>query len=155
MPISRRLKRMKLQAQALLVCASVGIGPSALADKPIQKKDTPAAVQRTIDEQSKGVTVRGLFTETEGGKTYYELELTVSGHSKDLLIDPAGKIVSVEEEIPLASVPQAARATLEKRGTILKVESVTKDGVVSYEAKVESAGKKSEVAVTAEGVVKK
>ena len=146
---------MKLTTEALIVSAALALSADALADKPIQKKDTPLAVQRTIDEQSKGVTVRGLSTETESGQTYYELELTVNGHSKDLLIDPAGKIVSVEEEIPLASVPQAARGALEKHGTILKVESVTKDGVVSYEAKVENAGKKSEVAVTAEGVVKK
>lgn len=131
--------------------------PSTRPRWPISRSRrwTPRAVQRTVDEQSKGVTVRGLSTETEGGNTYYELELTVRGHSKDLLIDAGGKIVSVEEEIPLASLPEAARSALEKRGKILRVESVTRDGVVSYEAKVENAGKKSEVAVTAEGVIKK
>jgi uncharacterized membrane protein YkoI len=146
---------MMLSRQALAILMAATIAPAALADKPIQKKDCPTAVRKTIDEQSKGATVRGISTETEDGKTYYELETTANGHSRDVLIDPAGKVVSVEEEVPVSSLPQAARAALETRGKILRAESVTKDGVVSYEAKIESNGKKSEVAVTADGVIKK
>ena len=146
---------MKLPRQAVAILIAAAIAPAALADKPIQKKDCPTAVQKTIDEQSKGVTVRGIATEIEDGKTYYELETTTNGHSRDVLIDPAGKVVSVEEDVPVSSLPQAARAALETRGKVLSAESVTRDGVVSYEAKIESNGKKSEVAVTADGVIKK
>ena len=50
-------------------------------EKKIKKSDMPAAVQKTADEQSKGATVKGYSTEVEDGKTIYEVELTVNGHS--------------------------------------------------------------------------
>lgn len=50
------------------------------------------------------------------------------------------------------------KATLEKaaeKGKILKIETVTKGSAVSYKAVVSKDGKKSEVAVEADGTIKK
>jgi hypothetical protein len=49
------------------------------SEKPVKMKDLPSAVQTTVQEQSKGATVRGLSKETDNGKTYYEVELKVTG----------------------------------------------------------------------------
>jgi uncharacterized membrane protein YkoI len=126
------------------------------ADTRVKMADLPAAVQKTVQEQSKGAVIRGLSKEVENGKTYYEAELKVNGHNQDLLIDPAGTVVEVEDEVALDSVPQAAKTALEKhagKGKVLSVESVTKDhSLVAYEAKIKTAsGKTTEVRVTPEG----
>jgi uncharacterized membrane protein YkoI len=68
-------------------------------EKRVRMRDLPAAVQQTVREQSRGATVRGLSRETEDGKTNYEVELRTGGHNKDVLIDPSGAVVEVEEQV--------------------------------------------------------
>lgn len=50
-------------------------------------------------EQSKGATIRGFSQEKESGQTYYEAELMVNGHTKDVLVDANGSVVGVEEQV--------------------------------------------------------
>src|SRR5437588_3689102 len=83
-------------------------------ERRVRMKDLPAAVQQTVREQSKGATIRGLSRETENGKTNYEVELRVNGHNKDVLIDPGGAVVEVEEQVTLASLPAAVRTANEQ-----------------------------------------
>ena len=128
---------------------------SRASEKPVKMEDLPSAVQKTVREQSKGATIRGLTREVERGKTSYEVELTVNGRSKDIEMDSTGAILEVEEEVALDALSPAVKAGLEKQaapGKILKVESVSRRGkIVSYEARVERAGKKSEIAVKPDG----
>src|SRR5437867_6190605 len=113
-------------------------------EQKVKMSDLPKAVQKTVQEQSKGATVRGLSKEVEDGKTYYEVEMTVDGHGKDVTIDGAGTVVEVEEEVALSSLPPAVKSALEKKagaGKIVKIESVTKgSAIVAYEAKIEEGG---------------
>jgi hypothetical protein len=99
--------------------------------------------------------VRGFSREKENGQTYYEAEMTVNGHSKDVLIDEAGQIVEVEEQVGVDSLPAEVKDGLQAKagqGKIVKVESITKhDKLVAYEAQVNTAGKKSEVQVGPDG----
>jgi uncharacterized membrane protein YkoI len=124
-------------------------------EKRVRMENLPAPVQQTVREQSKGATVRGLSQETEGGKTNYEVELKVNGHNKDVLIDPTGAVVEIEEQVSLTSLPQAVRVSIEQKagtGKIIEVESITKGGAVAaYEAHVRKAGKKSEIKVGPDG----
>jgi uncharacterized membrane protein YkoI len=142
--------------RAFLLAASLPVFGSAQAsEKKMKMKDLPKAVQQTVQEQSKGANVSGLSKEVEHGKTYYEVELKVNGHGKDILLDAAGAIVEVEEEVTMASLPPAVRSALEAKagkGRIVKVESITKNNtLVAYEAQVNTAGKKSEIKVGPEG----
>jgi uncharacterized membrane protein YkoI len=124
-------------------------------EKKIKKSDMPAAVQKTVDEQSKGATVKGYSTEVEDGKTLYEVELTVNGHSKDVSMTADGAVVEVEEQVTIDSLPAEVRDGLKNKagaGKITKVESLTKQGkLVAYEAQVLTSGKKSEVQVGPDG----
>ena len=132
----------------------VASGVSA-AEKRVKMESLPPAVQKTVQEQAKGATIRGLAKEIEDGKTFYEAELKVNGHNKDVLIDPAGSVVEVEEEVPLDSVPAAVKDAIQQhaaKGQIVLVESVSKnDAIVAYEAKIKTAGKTSEIAVKPDG----
>ena len=118
--------------------------------------DLPPAVQATVKEQSKGATIRGFTKETEKGKTTYEVELTKDGRGKDVSMDANGKVVEVEEEVALNSIPAAARTAIEKGATggkVLKVEAVSAGSGApqAFEAQVLKGGKRSEVRVAPDG----
>ena len=120
-------------------------------EKKINRSDLPPAVEKTVVANTQGAIIRGFNQEKENGKTYYEAELTVNGHTKDILIDPTGTIVEVEEQVDLASLPAAVQSGLHAKagaGKLGKVESITKhDKLVAYEAKVTTNGKRSEIQV--------
>ena len=140
----------------LLLSAGIILAILAVsAEKKIKRADLPADVQKTVDAETMGATVLGFSEETEHGNTYYEVEMTVSDHNKDVLIDPKGVVVEIEEEVGIASLPAAVRTGLETQaagGTVKTVESLTKNGkLVAYEAQVLTHGKKSEIHVGPDG----
>ena len=124
-------------------------------EKKIKRTDLPPAVEKTVAAQSQGATIKGFNQVEEDGKTNYEAEMTVNGHSKDVLIDPTGSIVEIEEQVEFASLPAAVQSGLQAKagaGKLGKVESLTKhDKIVAYEAKVTNNGKRSEVQVGPDG----
>ena len=143
---------------ALAVIAATLSSPSLFAqeqEKKINRSDLPPAVEKTIAANSQGATIRGFNQEKEKGQTFYEAALSVSGHSKDILMDKAGNIVEVEEQVDLASLPAAVQSGLQAKaasGKLGKVESITKhDKLVAYEAKVTTNGKRSEIQVGPDG----
>jgi hypothetical protein len=139
-------------ALALVVVMFVA---AAAQEKKIKRSDLPAAVEKTVAAQSKGATIRGLSKEKEKGQAYYEAELRIDGHNKDVLIDGNGAIVEVEEQVVIDSLSPAVRGGLQAKagkGQLLKVESITKhDKLVAYEAQVMTNGKRSEVQVGPDG----
>jgi len=144
--------------ERLLAVVLVVLCASAIAlprQTKIQKSDLPAAVQKTIDQQSKGATVRGFSKEVENGQTVYEAELITQGHSKDISMDADGNVVEIEEDVPFESLPDGVKQGLQAKagkGKIGKVESLTKHGqLVAYEAKVTNGARKSEIQVGPEG----
>jgi hypothetical protein len=130
-------------------------GSSSAQEKKIKRSELPPAVEKTVAAQSAGATIRGFSTEKENGQTLYEVEMTVSGHSKDVSMTADGSIVEVEEQVALDSLSPEVKAGLQAKagdGKILKVESLTKKSkLVAYEAKVETNGKKTEIQVGPDG----
>ena len=124
-------------------------------EKKIKREDLPPAVEKTVVAQSQGATIKGFSSEVEGGKTLYEVELTVNEHGKDISMDKDGKIVEVEEEVAMDSLPPEVKAGLTKAagsGTITRVETLAKAGkIVAYEADVKNGSKHSEVQVGPNG----
>src|ERR1043166_9245463 len=100
---------MIVAACAFVACLSfVGVARAQKeeSERRVKMKDLPAAVRQTVREQAQGARLRGLSRETEGGKTFYEAELWVNGHGRDVLMDEAGAVVEVEETVALASLPE-------------------------------------------------
>ena len=145
---------MKYTIIVLTGCLAV-LGSAMAQEKKIERPDLPAAVEKTVTAQSKGATIRGFSKEMEKGKTTYEVQMTVNGHTKDLEVDESGVVIEVEEQVALEALPTEARIGLLARagkGRITKVESITKkDRLVAYEAQVDTDGRKSEVQVGADG----
>ena len=128
-------------------------------EKPVRMKNLPPAVQAAVREQSKGATLRGLSQETKDGKKFYEAELRVSGHTKDVLMDADGKVIEIEEQVAFNALPPAVQTSLRKlagKGRIVLVESITKGGtkdnaLIAYEAHVRTGRKLSEIKVDPNG----
>ena len=102
---------MKLSTTLVAVALSAGA-----AETKIKLADLPAPVQKTVQEQTKNAELKRLSKEVENGKAFYEIEIIVNGKSRDLLVDPSGKIVELEEAVTLESVPAAVRAALAPKG---------------------------------------
>lgn len=141
----------------LTLCASVVlIATGSLGqERKIQRSDLPTAVEDTVAAESRGAVIHGLSMENENGQTYYEAELTVNGHRRDVLIDKSGAVVEVEEQIPFELLSPSVRRGLQVkagRGKIVKVESISKHNrLLAYEAKVLTGTRKSEVRVGPDG----
>jgi uncharacterized membrane protein YkoI len=153
----RKTMNTKRKISILLIGGLAAAGMAAAQDqeKKIKRSDLPAAVEKTVAAQSAGASIKGLSQEKENGQIFYEAEMTVNGHTKDVLIDTNGAVVEVEEEVALDSLsPEIKAGLLAKadKGKITTVETIKKHGkLVAYEAKVNTNGKKSEVQVGPDG----
>jgi hypothetical protein len=121
------------------------------SEKKVQLKDVPAAVRSAIEVETTNATLKGVSKETEHGQTFYEAETMRDGRTRDLLFDERGTLVEVEEEVSLDSAPAAVMSALEGKGRLVKLESVTKGAMVTYEAHVSRNGKTSEIALDGNG----
>jgi hypothetical protein len=143
------------RAFTIILTIAALCGAATAAEKKLQMKDLPAAVQKTVQEQTKGAEIKGLSTETERGKTTYEVETIVNGKHRDLEMDAKGAVLEVEDETAIDSIPAAAKAAIEKRaagGKIGMVETMTRGSAIFYEAGYTSKdGKKHEVLVKPDG----
>src|SRR5260370_38072380 len=89
---------------------SVLAGSASAQEKKIQRSELPPAVEKTVAAQRESATIRGFSTEKEKGQTFYEVEMTVNGHSKDVLIASDGTIVEIEEQVALDSLSAEVKA---------------------------------------------
>jgi hypothetical protein len=140
-----------------IASASLCLIPFTLAaEKKISKYELPHAVQKTAEEVSKGATVKAYSRVDENGRTEYEVEMTVDGHSKDVTIAPDGGVMEVEEQVEMRSLPTAIQLGLKAKagkGSITRIESLSKKGkVVAYEAQVKVAARHSEIQVGPDGM---
>ena len=143
------------KSSTVLLLASLLTLSAMAAEKQISRAQLPESVRKTADEQAKGATVRNYTTEIENGRREYEVEMTINGHTKDVSIGTDGRLLVIEEQVDVKSLPTHVVSALRGRagrGLITKVESITKLGsLVAYEAQVDSAGKHSEIQVGASG----
>jgi uncharacterized membrane protein YkoI len=124
----------------------------AAADKKINMKNLPPAVKARVEAEATVATVKGISSEKENGKTVYELETLVNGRTRDLMIDAAGKVYVVEEQLDPAKAPAPVRAAMEAKGRIVVLESVMQNGKTTYEGQIQPAkGKKIVLELNADG----
>jgi uncharacterized membrane protein YkoI len=127
----------------------------ATAEEKIERRALPPAVEKAVQAETQGATIKGFAQEREQGKTFYEAETVVNGHTRDVLFAADGTIAEIEEEVAFDSLPANVRAGLTQKaagGKITKVESLTKKGkLVAYEGQVKKGSKSSEIQVGPDG----
>jgi uncharacterized membrane protein YkoI len=131
------------------------LGATLAQEKTLTLKDLPAAAQKTIQAELKGGEIKNIGKETEHGVAQYEVETMLNGKHRDFNVDTNGKLLLVEEETSIDSIPAAAKAAILKRvgdGKLGMVELFMRGGETMYEAAYTTkAGKKHEVLVKADG----
>jgi hypothetical protein len=124
-------------------------------EKKLKRSELPAAVLKAVEQESQGATISGYSSEMDDGQLVYEVTMRVRGHGRDVLIGANGSVLEVEEEVTLESLPATVKdglLHLAGSGTITKVESLTKRGIlVAYEAHVRTGAKRSEIQVGPDG----
>ncbi|HZS45235.1 MAG TPA: hypothetical protein VFC63_09055 [Blastocatellia bacterium] len=138
----------------LLVCASLSLAQ----ERKLTMAQLPAAVRKTVEEQTKGATIKGISSEKENGKTQYEVETMVDGKSRDMIINRDGTIAEIEDQIDLSSLSPEVQKTIKDRAgssTITIVEALSKGGTLqAYEIGIKNAaGKRSEFQVKPDGTL--
>jgi hypothetical protein len=120
-------------------------------EKKIKREQLPPAVEKTVAKESVGATIKGFATEVEHRQRFYEASLIVNGQRKDILMDKNGRVVEVEEEVSMDSLPSTVQDALKRAagsGTMELVESLTKNGkLVAYEGHVKRGKKRFEIQV--------
>ena len=139
---------------AVALIASALVCAAEEKDGGITLAQVPAAVQETIKKHATESEIKKIEKGEDDGKTVYEVAISKNGKDSELTIARNGKLLSVEEVIPLADVPKAAQKTINAQAGTAKIEAVekvTKDGQVSYEATFAKGEKKLKVDVAANG----
>ena len=138
----------------LALCLGAAFGQEK-KEKTLALKDLAPAVQKTIQAELKGGEIKSIGKETEHGVAQYEVETMLNGKHRDFNVDTKGKLLLVEEETSIDSIPAAAKAAILKKvsdGKLGMVELFMRGGETMYEAAYTTkAGKKHEVLVKADG----
>jgi hypothetical protein len=150
---------MRVMLAASFVATVLAAGPgSAQEPAPTETKETleslPPAVRKAVEEQSRGATLRGVAREVKDGVTLFEVETTVNGRTKNLMLDLQGKMVSVEEQTTLGEIPEPARAAILRAvntGKLVLVEKMTKNATTFFEKHIDRKRKLSEVKMDTRG----
>ena len=131
-----------------IIATTLSLATAFAAEVSIKQADLPAAVRNALPAQTKGAEIKNIMKETVKGKTVYEVETVTNGMTRDLILSGTGAVLETEEQVALESIPVASRKMLEAKARgakIEKVEALTKNGKVSYEATINRNGKKSEI----------
>jgi hypothetical protein len=144
-----------LSRNALVAVMAFSLTLVASAEKKVERSALPPAVEKTVQAQSQGATIKGISSETEDGAFEYEVEMTVNGHGRDIAIAKDGTLLEIEDEVAMNTLPAAVQSALTAKaaGTkITKVETITKKGkLVAYEAATLKGTKKGEIQVGPNG----
>jgi uncharacterized membrane protein YkoI len=110
----------------------------------------PRAVTDAVKAKFDGAELVSASKEKDNGKLVYEVAIKHKGSNIDVSLTPKGKIVSIEKEIAAKDLPKAVSEALDAKypkATIKKLEEVTENDKVVYEALLVTAEQKTIEAV--------
>lgn len=131
------------------------LGTTAMArERAIQASALPAAVQQAIASQFPKAKAERYSQDVEHGKTEYEVVLRTGRQSTEVSFAPDGTVLSQEQRLAVAELPNAVRQALTStyaQAKVLKAEKELKGHTTHYEVLVSNHGKKSELVFDAQG----
>src|SRR6266700_2439990 len=122
---SRRYFTMTSKVGMTITMLLAGVSSMVIAqEKKLDRSQLPPAVEKTVQAQSQGATIRGFSTDREGGKRVYEVQMTVDGHTKDVEIAADGTLNEIEEEVLFDSLAGEVKAALHAEASGAKIVKV-------------------------------
>ena len=148
-----QLYRHKLVTRSIL--AILASATSALAQEvEISCDAVPRAVRAAFERAFPKATIKECAKEVEKGKTAYEISSIEGQTRRDVLFHADGRLIVIEEVIPLESAPDPVQRAVRKMypgGEIVLAEKLTRDGLVHYEFRVNHKGKHVEIVFDSSG----
>ena len=127
----------------------------AAAAQTLRPAQVPAAVVATFHTKFPGV--QAPTWEKEG--TRYEAGFKQNGTSMSALLSPAGVLLETETDIAPSRLPAPVRATLARDYPACQVTEaatiVSASGATTYEAEINTKGKRQDVVFNADGTLAK
>ena len=133
------------------------------------KVELPPAAAEAVAKAFPNMKIEKVKAEEENGVMLFEVELEAGETEVEVEVSADGVIVSVETEIALKDVPEAAAAVIQKAAEGGKVEEVKKEEIraeakdgkitqlgaakVVYEAEIEKGNQEGKIAVDASGAI--
>ena len=114
----------------------------------------PKAILDAFKKAYPTAVIKNVAEEKESGKTTWEVESTDRGMARDLVYNPDGTVVDIEEEVAAASLPPAVTAALKAKypkAIITKAEKLTTGKTFAYELTITGAGEVKSIELTADG----
>ncbi|MGH9705000.1 MAG: PepSY-like domain-containing protein [Candidatus Acidiferrales bacterium] len=150
------MTRNALAPLLLLVCA-LPCGISRGQEKgSLKLGDLPPGAQVAVKEQSAGGTLRNLWVGSNKGEKVFGAVIVSGGKRKEVVVNADGKIVDVQQEVNVESLPPAMRKSLKEQpqgAKILNVSKETENGVVKYELETDVEGRSRNLSFDSTGKV--
>jgi hypothetical protein len=127
--------------------------PAAQAADPAAQ--LPAPILAAFKRSYPNATIKNAAKETEDGKTVWEVESLDNNLARDLVYNPDGTVVEVEEEVAVAAVPPVVADAVKSKypkATVTKAEKKTAGKVVTYEFALKGA-KDASIELTPDGKI--
>jgi hypothetical protein len=148
-----------LSPAVVLICAMVLLATESPAqEQSIQKKDVPAAILETFQKSYPKAAIKGCSKEMEQGNMTYEIESVEGKVHRDVTFSADGSLISIEESLPYAQLPEPVRNAITKEYPKAKVslcERVIKGDATQFEVLVVSGKQKYELVLSADGTIVK
>ena len=150
------MPRKALAPLAIFLCAL--LSGFALAQEKGQLKlaDLPPAAQSTIKEQTGSGALHNLWVGKNQGEKVFGAVIIVDGKRKEVVVNADGKIVDLQQEVTVESLPAPMRKALteQPRGAkILNISRETENSVVKYELETDVQGRSRNLSFDSAGKV--
>lgn len=140
---------------SMLLCATLVVAAETTPPK-VTLADLPAAARAAAEKWLAGGTVTRIEKEEENGKVIYDIEATVHGKHVEADIAADGTVLTTEEEIAVAALPEPVRAAAVKYfggDKDLRAAKEIEGDKTSYEVEGRQAGKKVTLKLDAAGKI--
>jgi len=144
-----------LASAAVVLLMAAGVWAGGDGEKAVPLDKVPKKVLDAVKAKYPTAKLRSASTETDKGKTVYEIAITNKKQKIDVSLTSEGKIVSIEAEIEMKDVPKKVVKAFKSKYADAKVkliEEVTKNKTHYYEFQITTAdGQSMEVSFDPSG----
>jgi hypothetical protein len=146
----KAMRTLVIGALGLALVALVGLTAARADEEKVPLDKLPKAVADAVKAKFDGCEMVSASKEKDNGKDVYEVAIKHKGSNIDVSLTPEGKIVSIEKEIAAKDLPKAVSEAIDAKypkATIKKLEEITENDKVVYEALLVTADQKTVEAV--------
>ncbi len=145
---------MKRYLLAILFLSFASISYSQ--ETKITKKEVPAAVLNAFKAEYPKARITGVLKENDHGLIFYEIGSKDGKIKRNVVYNPAGVVMEIEQVIPASELTNAVKTAIVKDHPNAKIKAVEKSmqgAAIKYEVILQEKNKKFEVNYAPDGSI--